>query len=476
MKRVSSVGMWVMALACLAVVGMGYEVLREAAAEQERGVIDGEVASERAAVLDFLGLLSREPEVAGVALARVRAGAARGDAALLAEVMPFVRSKAMREELFGVLEGLAGDGERRGLDEWRQWVWTQPYPPREDYAGFKALLYRLIDSRFEEYFDDDPAATIRLDEIRWGGVKRDGIPPLKDPTMVGVDAMEARYLDDDDVVFGVSFNGDARAYPKRILAWHEMVKDVVGGLSINGVYCTLCGSMIVYATETGGKHYELGTSGFLYRSNKLMYDHGTKSMWSTFEGKPVVGPLVGEGIELERLYVVTTTWGEWKRRHPETTVLTLDTGHRRDYGEGVAYREYFGTDELMFDVPDGLRDRRLKNKDEVLALVGEGDVRERVAIAVGFLKKEPVYHLELGGKELVVLTDESGAARVYETGGRRIVSWDGIGEAIDGKEGRWGVSEAGMTGADGEVLARYPAHRAFWFGWRAVYPETELVK
>jgi len=82
-----------------------------------------------------------------------------------------------------------------------------------------------------------------------------------------------------------------------------------------------------------------------------MYDHGTKSFWSTLHGEPVVGPLVGKGIKLNRRYLVTTTWGEWKKRHPDTTVLSLQTGHRRNYGEGVAYHNYFATDQLMFTVP-----------------------------------------------------------------------------------------------------------------------------
>ena len=91
----------------------------------------------------------------------------------------------------------------------------------------------------------------------------------------------------------------------------------------------------MYQTEYNGKHHELGTSGFLYRSNKLMYDQETFSLWSTLQGEPVVGPLVGQGIKLKQHHVVTSTWGEWKRRHPKTKVLSLDTGHQRDYGEGV---------------------------------------------------------------------------------------------------------------------------------------------
>ena len=82
--------------------------------------------------------------------------------------------------------------------------------------------------------------------------------------------------------------------------------------------------------------HNLGTSGFLYRSNKLMYDQDTQSLWNTIWGQPVVGPLVDRGIVLERLSVVTTTWGEWRRRHPDTKVLSLNTGYDRDYTEGAA--------------------------------------------------------------------------------------------------------------------------------------------
>ena len=115
--------------------------------------------------------------------------------------------------------------------------------------------------------------------MRWGGVKQDGIPPLRQPNMVS--AAEADYLQNDNVVFGIAINGDARAYPKRILAWHEMFIDNIGGIDFAGVYCTLCGAVILYKTRHEGIEHKLGTSGFLYRSNKLMYDQDTQSLWNT---------------------------------------------------------------------------------------------------------------------------------------------------------------------------------------------------
>ncbi|MEW7279017.1 DUF3179 domain-containing (seleno)protein [Aquimarina sp. 2201CG1-2-11] len=89
---------------------------------------------------------------------------------------------------------------------------------------------------------------------------QDGVPPLRNPTMIR--AENARYLNNTDIVFGISINGDTRAYPKRILAWHEMFTDNVGGIDVAGVYCTLCGTVILYKTEKDGVNYELGTSGF----------------------------------------------------------------------------------------------------------------------------------------------------------------------------------------------------------------------
>ena len=205
-----------------------------------------------------------------------------------------------------------------------------------------------------------------------------------------------------------------------------------------------------------------------------MYDHATESMWSTLTGTPVVGALVGNGIELKTLYVVTTTWGEWRKRHPGTTVLALETGHERDYSEGAAYREYFSTDRLMFGVPK--LDARLANKAEVLALRFAEAPGEQLAIAADFLAANPVYHGRAGKLDFVVLTDASGANRVYESRGVSFASWDGVDSARDRGARNWTVTESAITGPAGEVLKRLPAHRAFWFGWYSAYPGTRLVK
>ncbi len=385
------------------------------------------------------------------------------------EYITLARSAALQQEALKVLRRKTGQDYGYDINAWFAWIWKQQYDAPEHYAEFKSRLYRRIDHRFAEYFDDDRVTTIRLDEVRWGGVLQDGIPPLRGPKMIAAD--EADYLDDDHVVFGIEVNGDARAYPNRILAWHEMFVDEVGGVPVVGVYCTLCGSMILYDATVDGVEHAMGTSGFLYRSNKLMYDQATSSLWNTMWGTPVVGPLVGEDIRLPRRSVVTSTWGEWRRRHPDTTVLSLDTGHRRDYGEGVAYQEYFATDELMFNT--SLVDNRLANKAEVLGLVfADG---EPLAISARHAVENPLLHEQVGGRELVVLTDRSGAMRAYETDGQRFEAWDQDAMLVDSAGDTWTLHEDRLVSEGGRTLARLPSHSAFWFGWFGAYPNTRLL-
>ena len=388
------------------------------------------------------------------------------------DVVRLSRNPAMSASLMQLIANKVGGEHGYDLGAWQRAMWNAPEAQHLRYAAFKAALYSFIDPRFSAYFDEVGEPSIRLDEIVWGGVRQDGIPPLRNPTMLAAD--DIGYLEDDHIVFGISVNGDARAYPKRILAWHEMFVDVVGGVPVAGVYCTLCGTVILFHTEHDGVNHALGTSGFLYRSNKLMYDQTTQSMWSTMRGAPVVGPLAGKGIVLDRGSVVTTTWGEWRRRHPDTKVLSLETGHTRNYDEGAAYRDYFATDEVMFEVP--ALDTRLKNKDEVFTVLLADHPDRPLAISAEFLAANPVHHDTIEDAVLVVFTDPSGANRAYASEDVMFTGYDGDWIVQDGSGMTWTMDEHALTAEDGRVLHRIPAQRAFWFGWYAAFPHTRLVQ
>ena len=379
--------------------------------------------------------------------------------------------------LIGFLQEQTGQRFGGDLASWQRWIWAQPYNPHPDHGFFKGQWYSQIDPRFAEFFPRGVTSLIRLDEIEWGGVGVNGIPPLEYPARIA--AADADYLADDHIVFGIALNGEAGAYPKRILAWHEMALDRLGGVELTIVYCTLCGTVIPFESTADGRRLTFGTSGLLYRSNKLMFDHETKSLWNTFEGVPVVGELAGSELRLTPRAVVTTTWGEWRRRHPETTVLSLDTGHRRNYAEGAAYRSYFGSDDLMFAV--SRTDARLPNKAEVLVLrlpdPGRPSELAPLAITARLLVRNRVFHHDFAGRNLVVVTSEQGANRVYDAADVRFARHLAGERVADDTDRAWRVTEAALVleGDPGVQRPRVPAQRAFWFGWYAQFPDTELI-
>ena len=433
----------------------------------------------------FFQTMSRDGDLADEALEQLATVWKDSYAALIWDLMRFTRSPRLepehrsaisRQRLTRFLEKQTDKRFGDDLRRWQEWIWELPYQPHPGYGEFKGVWYGQVDPRMRDFFPPGVRSLIRLDEMDWGGVVVNGIPPLEHPTHVPADA--ADYLKDDHVVFGIALNGEARAYPKRILAWHEMALDRLGGVELTIVYCTLCGTVIPYESVVNGVHRTFGTSGLLYRSNKLMFDEETRSLWSTLEGKPVIGPLADRGLQLRYQSVVTTTWDEWKTKHPHTTVLSLETGYERDYSEGAAYRDYFSTDRLMFPVSS--KDDRLKNKDEVVALLlptESGEARP-LAISAEFLRRRPVYHTEVAGHRLVVVTSREGANRVYNAGATRLSYHLGEERVADTSGRIWDITEDALVseGDPAQRLGRVAAYRAFWFGWYAQFPDTELIK
>jgi len=375
-----------------------------------------------------------------------------------------------RARIVAALEKLTG--QRLG-DRWFDWMlWQQKHPEIAPYDGFDSFLaytFANVDPRFLRFVHGGVAHDIRLEEIAWGGVRVDGIPSLDHPKMIP--PSEAGYLNPDDLVFGVEINGDARAYPLRIANWHEMVNDVVGGVSVSLAYCTLCGAGILFDGRVRGRDepFTFGSSGLLYRSNKLMYDRQTDSLWNQFTGRPVVGPLTGSSIELKILPLVTAPWSEWLARHPQTTVLSLDTGYQRDYGPGVAYRDYFASRDLMF--PALVQDRRLEQKDIVFGVRAPGGTK---AWPLAAFKGGAVINDKVGFLDVVAVGDAEGrTVRAYEAKGRQFSP--GVGpDLLRTAQGDWRITEDALIGPDGTRLPRLPGHLAYWFAWAGYFENAAL--
>lgn len=388
------------------------------------------------------------------------------------ELLRFSNDKNLSDRIIQILNSKTSYSKANNYYEWIQWLWAQNLNDENYYFRFKAELYKNIDYRFGKYFlNRKDRSIISLGEVLWGGVKQDGIPPLRNPSLI--QAADAEYLDDDNKIFGMYINGVARAYPKRILAWHEFFTNDFDGTNVAGVYCTLCGTVIAYDMTYNDVFHDLGTSGFLYGSNKLMYDKATQSLWSTIDGIPVIGDLVGQSIKLKTYPVVTTSWKEWRERHPETLVLSIDTGYDRDYDEGVAYNEYFNTDQLMFPVSH--QDNILKNKSEVFIIRSEGYQEDPLALSIDYLKKKGFHQDIIEKTNVIAIGDNSGAARAYHADNIQFKKYK-KGVLIDESNTKWTYNEEHLRSEKGQKLDRIPAHNIFWFAWYNAYPNTRLIK
>ncbi|MFK8034372.1 MAG: DUF3179 domain-containing protein [Hyphomicrobiales bacterium] len=355
------------------------------------------------------------------------------------------------------------------IGNWRDaMLWQEAHPEVQPHSSYRALkldVLNRIDPNFSQFLGENLSLQenldIRLEEITWGGVKVDGIPSLDNPELIP--AADADYLADNDLVFGVEINGDARAYPLRIMGWHEMFNETIGGVPVALAYCTLCGAGILFETLVEGQDEPLvfGSSGFLYRSNKLMFDRKTNSLWNQFTGKPVSGQLRTSGIELKIRPNVITSWKNWKKKNPDTRVLSLKTGHNRDYGSGVVYQDYFASPDLMF--PTLVRDEsKVKRKDYVF---GIRDVAASKAWPIAAFEGGKVINDKIGGRNVVVIGDrETLTVRAYDRDGFSFEKTDDP-EVLKGFGGNWGIEEARLMGPNGEELKRVPGHLAFWFAW-----------
>ena len=367
---------------------------------------------------------------------------------LLSDLLRFFQGSTVGDAAAGAFAELTGvviasDGEKSpwGAATDLLIAWDLAAPP--GYAEYKERLFTLVDVGWQPFFDDD-ATMVDWRLVSWGGVLIDNralgdpepcprgcIPALDDPATT--DAAGGIWYDDASVIFGVVVNGESMAYPKNIMEIHEMVNDTLGGRRIGMPYCTLCGSAQAFYTDVVPDGFEtlvLRTSGLLSRSNKVMYDLENKSMFDTFLGVALTGPLRNAGFVLEPVTVVTTTWGEWKAAHPETSIVAQDGGLGRSYPVDP-----------------------LRGRDDNGPIFPIGDVDPRLPV------QEPV--IGVVAADGTVIAFPAAAARAALEAGSEVVD-SGVELGLDG---------GGLRAFDIDGI-ELSTHESFWFAWSQFRPGT----
>ena len=328
--------------------------------------------------------------------------------------------------------------------------------------------------------------SVPIDEIRSGGVGRDGIPPIDDPEFAKVSDPPC-YMVDVEPVISLEINGHARAYPLSILIGHEIVNDEVGGVPVTVTYCPLCNTAIVFDRRVNGEILDFGVSGNLRNSDLVMWDRQTQSWWQQITGDAIVGDLTG--TQLEFIPAPVITWAQFAEAFPEGEVLTRPTWSFRNY-DLPPYSGYdtLGSHPFLFR---GEVDPRLDAVERVVAVSVDG---EHVAYPFLLLDEHPVINDTVNGQDLVVfyiggtLSPFGGRGR---TPNRVIGSTAVYDPVVDGQKltfnGRDGVIKDEETGSTWDILGNAvdgplqgkrlePVQHGnhFWFSWAAFNPETAV--
>ena len=272
---------------------------------------------------------------------------------------------------------------------------------------------------------------IPVNQILHGGPAKEGIPAIDNPRFIAAD--KAGFLAHDAPVLGLVYKGIVKAYPINILNWHEIVNDQFNDNPVVITFCPLCGSGMAFSASIDEITHTFGVSGLLYNSDVLLYDRQTQSLWSQLMSQAISGS--HKGKRLLSLPVLHTTWQDWKTRHPDSLVLSTDTGYSRNYSDSP-YAEYLKSPQTMF--PLSAVSRRYHPKEDVLGIEIDGQ-----------FKVYPFIELEKGKAEFSETFNGQPITIRYDSNHRA----------------------ASIVNQQGKQM---PAVRTFWFAWYAFHPKTSV--
>jgi Protein of unknown function (DUF3179) len=323
--------------------------------------------------------------------------------------------------------------------------------------------------------------SVDYSEIFSGGPPPDGIPAIDNPVFESIEAAD-EWLQDEWPVMFFEANGEARAYPLAILIWHEIVNDEVAGQKVALTFCPLCNSTIAFnSVLEDGTVLDFGTSGNLRNSDLVMYDRQTRSWWQQFTGEAIVGQLTGTLLEMLPSQIIS--WSDFKQNHPDSLVLSRDTGSSRNYGSNP-YGGYDDVGRSPF-FPVGTYGKELPPIERIVALsIGEVDV----AFPFSRLAEVGVVNEEYQGWPIAIFW-KAGTSTAFGNSGRDVGSTGAFSRDLEGQILTFEATDGGfvdegtgslwsLTGEaiDGPLLGskleKLVSGEHFWFSWSVFRPDT----
>jgi hypothetical protein len=331
--------------------------------------------------------------------------------------------------------------------------------------------------------------TVPYEDIWSGGLGKDDVPTLDDPMFEPVTAADAR-LHPLEPVIALEFDNVAKAYPLRILTWHEIVNDSIASVPITVTFCPLCNSALAFIRRLDGTVYEFAVSGNLRNSDLIMRDRQTQSWWQQFTGESIAGTNAGKRLTV--LPAAIVSWEDFREAHPDGQVLTEQTGHDLPYGT-TPYAGYDRADKQP-RLYDG-EDERLLPKERVAAASIAG---EHIAYPYSVLQQERVVNDEINAQPFAVFY-QAGTLSVLDSSkivDSRPVGTTALFSRTHGErpltfvfnaelsafmdietQSTWDIFGTAQSGPlQGQRLTRLIHQDHFWFAWAAFHPDTTVYR
>ena len=421
-----------------------------------------------------------EPEARGA----IEAMAASGDRRFIAPLVDMANvAVGWNPQVEAALQRLTND-RAEGPRGWREWLTAHPpVVTPSGYGEWKARLLALTQTAETKptYLDllggqqrggtrlGGSGLGAALPLLHWTQVQPNASKPLTTPR--SVTGRTATWLEADEVVYGLAVGGVARAYPRRIVAWHGAVNDVLGGQPVLLAYCVPCSSGVAFDRRLEADTLEFGTSGLVLQSRALLLDQSGNRLWDALTGAAIGEPRA----TLATVPMFTTTWADWFARHPETTVIDLaTTGALRNYAPAAAIKDALAAPGPLYPVTPV--DTRLGAKEPVLGVLAGDQQRAYPLVEAG---KRRLLRDRIGTQDIVIVTEGEGRAiAAYDATGVEFVRIidSGVDLVVADSEGnRWAMRESALIDEKTRKTMRaLPMRQSYWFAWSGAYPSTSV--
>ena len=373
------------------------------------------------------------------------------------------------KEVLDTLAKISGENFQQDWFAWRQWQEQNEFAANPLYILFKSYLFQQYNPDFLAYIHPGLLHVVALEDVHFAEISQFSNPPLFNPAFGEASLSE---LSDDEPVIGIAHGTIQKAFPLKYLEVNLSVNDKIDGKGYSLTYCPFSGSPTCFITDLGTSGSLVMTHSGLYRKGNLLFATPlNQSLWQNLGNTAIIGSMVQSGLELNKIPVTRSTWGDWKTQNPDSLVMLPPVFMRTRYLEEQPFQTYENSPQPMYPVFNSNDSVQLK---EWVCGLNIGDKAK--AWPLKMFEENSVLNTKFNDLPIVIIADSKDkTVRIFQRGQNEF-SFNADQKLVDKNSTKiWNMSELKLQSSDGNAsLERIPNSLCYWFAWQAHYPKTEL--